>query len=129
MTTELEAAIERVKRYFAGEHPYETHDDETEPFRTDCITIASAHIAHLEAEAERKRERAEAVTAERLKALGFVEVESDMGPDYDNHLERGRLNLWEFNRTGQWLVNEADWMSLNSMGQVLDLLAALRGEA
>ena len=121
MTTELEA-IERVKRVWDGESPYPGFTD-------DCVRLASAHIAHLEAEAERKRERAEPVTAERLKALGFVEVESDMGPNYDNHLERGRLNLWEFNGTGEWLVNEADWMSLTSMGQVLDLLAALRGEA
>jgi hypothetical protein len=60
-----------------------------------------------------------------LRAVGFVAVESDMGPRYHDHYELGKLNLWEFNDTGEWLVNGADWMGLRTRGALRMLCAAL----
>ena len=109
MTTELEAAIERVKRVRDGESPCPW-------FTVDCVRLASAHIAHLEAEAERKRERAEPVTAE------WLNTRFPWLMDFDFH--EAFEQFFEFPSGAK----EGDPLP-RTKGQVLDLLAALRGEA
>lgn len=128
MTTELDAAIERWNNT-AG---FDGVDD------ADCIddlyALASAHIAHLEAEAERKRERAEPIGFHSLVNSGFTKLDDGVWLHYgvqpkllltftDNG-DFAQLSSGDYDESGK-----ESRVEVTSMGQVLDLLAALRGEA
>lgn len=67
------------------------------------------------------------ITQEWLMACGFKPVESDMGKNYRDHMEKGRLNIWEFNDTGDWLFNSYDSLAMRTRGR-LRMLAYLLGE-
>jgi hypothetical protein len=67
------------------------------------------------------------ITQEWLLACGFKPVESDMGKNYRDHMEKGRLNIWEFNDTGDWLFNNYDSLAMRTRGR-LRMLAYLLGE-
>ena len=58
-----------------------------------------------------------------LELMGFQPVESDMGPNYEDHWQCGLLNIWEFNDTGVWLFNDADWIQLKTRDDVRMLMA------
>ncbi len=62
------------------------------------------------------------ITIDWLKQMGFSPVPSRMGPNYDDHWEitgrEGTLNIWEHNRPGQWLFDDADWIELRSRGEL-----------
>lgn len=64
----------------------------------------------------------EPITREWLLSLGFVEVESDLGPTYREHCERNRVNVWEFNDTGAWLWNALDSVEMRTRKKLRDLL-------
>jgi hypothetical protein len=111
MSDEVKAA-ERLRKYTNGEHKYETQRQ----INTDTDAVVEWALPLLDETA---------ITRETLASLGFVEVESDLGPDYFGHMELGRLNLWEFNDSGKWLVNEADWIELTTLSQLRMLCLAL----
>lgn len=67
------------------------------------------------------------ITQEWLLACGFKPVESDMGANYREHMEKGRMNVWEFNDTGDWLFNNYDSLAMRTRGR-LRMLAYLLGE-
>jgi hypothetical protein len=60
------------------------------------------------------------ITENWLISIGFVHVESDLGIEYQDHLEKDGLNLWEYS-IGIWLFNDADWMKLYTRGDVRSL--------
>ena len=64
------------------------------------------------------------ITAEWLLSLGFKYVPSSLGDEYADHLELGRLNVWEYNRTGAWLYDEADHIEMRTRGR-LRMMAAM----
>lgn len=63
------------------------------------------------------------ITEEWLLEQGFQQVPSDRGPNFADHFEKGPLNLWEFNGTGNWLWDEHDSVDMRTRGK-LRLLAA-----
>jgi hypothetical protein len=67
------------------------------------------------------------ITEEWLKSVGFKAVESDMGPTYGDHMEKGMINIWEFNDTGKWLFSPADHIEMATRRE-LRLLAELLKE-
>lgn len=66
------------------------------------------------------------ITEEWLESQGFQRVPSDRGPNYTDHFEKDRVNLWEFNGTGNWLWSEHDSVNMSTRGK-LYLLAAWIG--
>jgi hypothetical protein len=58
--------------------------------------------------------------------VGFVEVESDLGPEYIGHFKNGKLNVWEFNGTGVWLFSACDAIEVESRGELRALAALLK---
>jgi hypothetical protein len=64
------------------------------------------------------------ITEEWLLSIGFKPVSSDMGPKYADHYKKGRLVIWEFNGTGEWLFKDADWMGVKTRRE-LRMLAEL----
>ena len=64
----------------------------------------------------------EPITEEWLLSQGFNRVPSDMGLEYEDHFERGSLNLWEFNRTGVWLWSEHDSVEMRTRGKLRQLM-------
>lgn len=66
------------------------------------------------------------LTPDWLQAQGFKFVPSSLGREYSDHLELGRLNVWEFNGTGEWLFEDCDRIGLKTRGR-LRMLAALLG--
>lgn len=68
------------------------------------------------------------ITQDWLLSVGFKPVPSDMGPTFRDHLELGRLNIWEFNETGEWLYDAADHISLYTRGDVRTLARLLKVE-
>ena len=92
-----------------------------------CVDIGTLADAYL---AEHPADDAEPISEEWLRSVWFVAVESDMGRNYSDHFEieaasKGTLNLWEFNQTGDWLINGFDSWPLKSRGDVRRLCAAL----
>jgi hypothetical protein len=69
-------------------------------------------------------ESSEPITEAWLRSVGFEPVPSPMDKDYGHHMEKGRLNVWEFNGTGVWLFNDADWIGVKTRGE-LRMLARL----
>ena len=68
------------------------------------------------------------ITKEWLLAQGFVEVESPMGGEYKKHLQKGCLNIWDYNDTGDWLFNEYDSLAMRTRGQLKMLAHLLKVE-
>lgn len=62
------------------------------------------------------------ITPDWLLSVGFEPTPSDMGPEYHDHFQIGRLNIWQYHvrgaGDGDWLVNDADWIELKSRGQL-----------
>ena len=46
------------------------------------------------------------ITESWLVSVGFVPVKSDLGDNYADHYNKGGINLWEFDATGNWLLDE-----------------------
>lgn len=94
----------------------------------DKTVLSSAYLARLDSDAAREAERALPIDLEWLRSLGSVPVPDEVWPNSrgnDNEQIGERLAVFEFNDSGEWLVRDADWMSLQTRGQLLDLLAAL----
>lgn len=68
----------------------------------------------------------EPITTDWLRSVGFHPVPSDMGLGYSDHMQLGRLNIWEFNDTGEWLFRDYDQLSLRSRGDVRRFCAFLK---
>jgi hypothetical protein len=68
------------------------------------------------------------ITSEWLQEQGFKLVPSNMGPRHAAHHELGRLNIWEYNGTGQWILRDSDDIEVSTRGQ-LRCLATLFGVA
>lgn len=66
------------------------------------------------------------ITEAWLKSEGFQSVPSSLGPEYADHLEKDRLNLWEFNDTGAWLFEDADHIETRTRGDVRALAKLLK---
>ena len=66
------------------------------------------------------------ITRKWLKSVGFCPVPSDMGPSYSDHYEKGVMNIWEFNGTGDWLYSPADTITMRTSKHV-KMLAELLG--
>lgn len=85
-------------------------------------------IAELMIRAEREADPTP-LDAAWLLSVGFKAVPSDMGPEYHDHYQLGRLNLWQFHGAGpgdgEWLVNDADWIAIRTRGQLRRLAACL----
>lgn len=62
------------------------------------------------------------ITEEWLLSIGFNEVESDRGPSFGNHFQKSRINIWEFNDTGRWLLNGCDKIEMTFRHELLALL-------
>jgi hypothetical protein len=62
----------------------------------------------------------EPITREWLSQVGFKPVESDMGPHYNEHydFDHRTINIWEFNDTGVWLLNDCDRIELKTRRHV-----------
>jgi hypothetical protein len=58
------------------------------------------------------------LTKELLELMGFKAVPSDMGPEQRDHMEKGGINLWEFNDTGEWHYNEANYIFVKTAGEL-----------
>lgn len=144
MTTEHEAAIERVKRYQSEpQHDDAAMDYGEDRYITDLEALASAHIAHLEAEAQRKRERYEWTREAPTKA--GMHWMTYAGEDWDIALRMVRIRHVEdaqgvrteiqvgftWTDTRDDMFREALWCGPmpNPGAPSLDLLAALKGEA
>jgi hypothetical protein len=63
------------------------------------------------------------ITREWLLSMGLKAVPSPMGPRFSDHLEKGKLNVWEWGQ-GEWLYTDADSISMRTRGE-LRLLARL----
>jgi hypothetical protein len=61
---------------------------------------------------------AEPITKDWLLSVGFMAVRSDMGANYDDHLQIDWLNVWEFNDTGIWLFNPADRIEMRTRREI-----------
>jgi hypothetical protein len=68
------------------------------------------------------------LTEEWLLSVGFKAVESHMGPRYSDNLELGRLNVWELNKTGEWLLTAADHIGVTTRGELRVLAKLLKVE-
>lgn len=68
------------------------------------------------------------ITSEWLQEQGFKLVASNMGPRHAAHHELGRLNIWEYNGTGTWVLRDSDDVEVQTRGQ-LRCLAILFGVA
>lgn len=121
--SELESAVERWRHGVYHGDGGNLMDGKADRKR-DAFTLADAYIAHLDRQQAEARERELPVDAEWLESIGFVSVPSKRGPEYADHLELGRLNIWEL--SGEWLMTEADRFGFRVRGQILDLLSALK---
>lgn len=102
-------------REFKANYSYEYRNTK---MGADCQTLAEEYLV------EHPADEGEQITREWLASIGFKPVPSGSGPNYDDHMEMGLLNLWDFN--GQcWVVDDADWMELHTRRQVYQLLSAL----
>lgn len=86
-------------------------------------------LARRDAEAA---ERALPITREWLRSLGFERFPDEIYPrsqGSDNErvsINGSYLRLWPFD--GEcWLIGGCDWFELKTQGQIVDLLAALKG--
>lgn len=155
MTTELDAAIERVKLVrdcektdarmtcllFFYENGNNRRVEAVNKYAADLETIANAHIAYLEAEAERKRERYEWTREPPAKAGMYWMTYA--GEDWDIALRMARIRQVEdsqgarteiqvgftWTNTRDDMFRDALWCGPmpNPGVPSLDLLAALRG--
>lgn len=60
----------------------------------------------------------EPLTEVWLRMMGFESCPSSIGPEYGEELRKERLQIWEFNGTGKWLFAEADWIELETRGDL-----------
>lgn len=79
-------------------------------------------ISSLQSQVEVAREflDEELITKEWLVSVGFKAVPSDMGPNYFDHyeIEGERLNIWEYNQSGKWVLNLADHIGMRTRGKL-----------
>ena len=60
----------------------------------------------------------EPITDAWLDMMGFESVPSDVFPESNTDRRKGRLQIWEFNDTGKWLFNDADWITFRTRGDI-----------
>lgn len=65
------------------------------------------------------------ITAEWLMLIGYQPIRSPMGEGYDDHYMFERLRLWEFNGTGDWLIEEMDHFGVRTRRQLRMLMQSL----
>lgn len=124
-TDELRQAAELIKGHAWLERFRQGNNSLSANAAKDIAGYVDAFIRLVEA--EHPPDDGEPLTREWFHSLGFVDVPSDMGPTYSDHVRRGRLEFWDFN--GQcWLCQEADSFDLTTRGQVRKLIAALEGK-
>lgn len=123
---EIKALIHRLRRVASGE-------DILDVYRKFGGNVADNHTADCRAWANACFDQTP-ITEEWLAELGFEQVESDMGPDYENHWQIGDdegTNIWRFNETPEWIVSmfdqyrAASHSSIYTRGQLIQLLSAL----
>lgn len=83
-----------------------TNDDQNKPEQ------ASSAPAHGSAFVDRTP-----LTEEWIISQGFARVESSMGPNYADHLEKDSVNVWEFNGQGKWLWQDGDRLEMKTRGE------------
>ena len=120
-TEEVNAAVASLRADSYGLSRHDAADKEA-----DQALLAEAYLAHIAEQERIAAERAIPITEEWLVSIGFEAVESHIGPNYGDDLQLGKMALWEFNDTGEWLLREADSFGFRTRGEVLDLLAALK---
>jgi hypothetical protein len=122
-TEELSAAVASLRADNYGLSRHDAADKEA-----DQALLANAYLAHIAEQERVAGMRAIPITEEWLVSTGFKAVESHIGPNYGDDLQCGKMALWEFNDTGEWLLREADSFGFRTRGEVFDLLAALKIE-
>lgn len=124
---DIESAIERVKRYHDEWRGLKLPtSDCCERYIADLQLLADAHIDHLDAEAELRRERAEPVSSKWMDSLSMHRT----GVEW--YLSNSDLSLsmfvrW-FHKKWRGEFNGGDEFPVRNKGQILDLLSALKGE-
>jgi hypothetical protein len=66
------------------------------------------------------------ITRDWLILIGMGETPSDMGEDYEPHYKKERLNIWEYNGTGEWIFDSCDAISVRTRGELRCLAALLK---
>lgn len=90
------------------------------------LSAANDQIDRLNAEVRRLRppDAQEPITRDWLASIGFSPIPSDMGPTYDDHMERGDVRLWEYH--GEcWLWSSCDHVEMKTKGHLYKMLAWL----
>lgn len=88
-------------------------------FDSDLVRVAAWALSEF------RPDDGEAVTEEWLLSVGFESVPSQMGPNYSDHYQLGKMNIWNFNGTGEWLLNDADWITMKTRYDVRQLCRGL----
>lgn len=67
------------------------------------------------------------LTDEYLLSQGFCYVESDLGPEYKDHLKKDGINIWA-NSHGEYLLNDFDSIGAKTIGE-LNMIIHLMGSS
>lgn len=69
----------------------------------------------------------EPITREWLRSVGFVDVDSHIGPGYDDDMQKGGFGVWDFNEQC-WFIIGLDGVGyeLTTRRQILLLLEVFK---
>ena len=134
---ELKAAAQRVAESIElaasgvseGDALERTYNGDIDGFARDMTRLAVSTLERLDAEESERAERAKPIDAEWLKAIGFVLITDNH--DIFEHSEIPIPGVFILDSSGilSWRQEVYDLGEFTTRGQLLDLIAALKGGA